>query len=77
MNGTVLPAWVHSVAFLAMSLYLFILWRGLVRGDLREAQQRFVDRVGVLRSKSATLIMACLFLMLAVGNAAWAFGYQW
>lgn len=77
MNGTVLPAWLHSVSFAVMSIYMFMLFRGLVRGELSDGQKRFVDRIEALRSKGLTLIVACLFLVLAVGNTAWAFGYRW
>ncbi|WP_282295043.1 hypothetical protein [Stenotrophomonas sp. PS02289] len=60
-----------------MSLYMFMIWLGLVRGELSEGQKRFVDRIEVLRSNGVTLTIACLFMALAAGNAAWAFGYRW
>ena len=77
MNGTFLPAWLHAVTQLVISIYLFMLWRGLARGELSEGQKRFVDRIGFLRSKGVTLTVACLALTLAAGNTAWAIGYRW
>jgi len=76
MNGTVLPAWLHSIVFVVLSIYMFMLWAGLKRGALSEAQKRLIERVEFLRSPGAALSGGCLFLALAVGNAAWAYGYQ-
>jgi len=77
MNGTVLPAWLHSIVFVVLSIYMFMLWAGLKRDALSEAQKRLIERVEFLRSPGAALSGGCLSLALAVGNAAWAYGYQW
>jgi hypothetical protein len=77
MNGTVLPAWLHSIVFTVLSVYMFMLWAGLKRDSLSEAQKRLVERIEVLRSPGAALSGGCLFLALAVGNAVWAYGYRW
>lgn len=77
MNGTVLPAWLHSIVFAVLSIYMFMLWAGLKRDALSEAQKRLVERIEGLRSPGVALSGACLFLALAVGNAAWAYGYRW
>jgi len=54
-----------------------MLWAGLKRDALSEAQKRLIERVEFLRSPGAALSGGCLFLALAVGNAAWAYGHQW
>jgi len=54
-----------------------MLWAGLKRDALSEAQKRLIERVEFLRSPGAALSGGCLSLALAVGNAAWAYGYQW
>jgi len=77
MNGTVLPAWLHSIVFAVLSAYMFMLWAGLKRDSLSEAQKRLVERIEVLRSPGAALSGGFLFLALAVGNAVWAYGYRW
>lgn len=49
MNGTVLPAWLHSIVFAVLSVYMFMLWAGLKRDSLSEAQKRLVGHIEVLR----------------------------
>lgn len=63
--------------FVVLSIYMFMLWAGLKRDALSEAQKRLIERVEFLRSPGAALSGGCLFLALAVGNAAWAYGHQW
>lgn len=61
MNGTVLPAWLHSIVFAVLSVYMFMLWAGLKRDSLSEAQKRLVERIEVLRSPGAALSGAACF----------------
>jgi hypothetical protein len=77
MNGTVIPAWIHAAAFAALSFYMFLLWSGLRRGKLGDGQKRLVERIELLRSPGVALASACLFLVLALGNAVWELGYRW
>lgn len=77
MNNTILPAWVHTIALLGLSFYMFALWRAVKGGVLNDGQKRLLEKIRALRSPSLTMTVACLFLALAVGHAAWSFGLRW